>query len=215
MERVGPGVWAWTARHPGWQPDFCWDERVRCFVIETEAETLVVDPLVEDDDWTAVDDVVGARDAPVAIVLTQAAHTRQAGEAAARYGAGVWAHEYAREKVGGAVFHPIRHGDDVPGGAEVLAFDEEPGGSGTPLYLPSHASIAVGDVFIYADDELRVWWSSRDEAEERWYRERYVPSLRRWFDRPIERVLVSHGERAAVEPAELSAALDRPPHAHD
>jgi hypothetical protein len=215
VEEVGPGLWAWAARHPDWKPGFGWDERVRCFVVETEPETLVVDPLVEGDDWTAVDDVVGAREARAAIVLTQAAHARQAGEAAARYGAGVWAHEYAREKVGGAEFHPIRHGDDVPGAAEVLAFDEEPGGSGTPLYVPSHAAVAVGDVFISVDGELRVWWTSRDEEEERWYRERYVPSLRRWLERPIERILVAHGDPVPGGVDALAAALERPPYAHD
>jgi glyoxylase-like metal-dependent hydrolase (beta-lactamase superfamily II) len=127
----------------------------------------------------------------------------------------VWAHEYTREKVGGAEFHPIGHGDDVPAGSEVLAFDEEPGGSGTPLYLPSHAAVAVGDVFISVDGQLRVWWTSQDEAQERWYRERYVPSLRRWLERRIERVLVAHGDPVAGGADGLAAALERPPFRHD
>lgn len=214
MEQLGPGLWAWTARHPDWQPGQDWDEEVRCFCVETDAETLVVDPLVDGDDWTALDDVVQRGGAPAAIVLTQAAHARMAGEAAPRYAAGVWGHERAREKVGGAEFHPVAHGDDVPGGAHVLAFDEPRGGSGTPLYVPSRRAVAIGDVFISVDGGLRVWWTSHDDAEERWYRERYIPSLRRWLELPIERILVSHGEPVAGGGEELAAALERPPHQH-
>jgi hypothetical protein len=84
MELVALGLWAWTARHPEWQPGFGWPADVRCFLVETDAETVIIDPLVENDDWTAVDEVVTPRGSPVAVVLTQAAHARHAGEAAAR-----------------------------------------------------------------------------------------------------------------------------------
>lgn len=215
MELIAPGLRAWTARHPDWRPGQGWDERVRCFVVETDAETLVIDPLVDADDWSAVDETVERRGAPVAIVLTQAAHARSAGEAASRYAAGIWGHEHAREKVGGAEFHAVAHGDDVPGGAHVLAFDEPAGGSGTPVYLPSHQAVAVGDVFISVDGELRVWWTSQDDAAERWYRERYVPSVRAWLELPIERVLVAHGDEVPGGREEIAAALDRPPFEHD
>jgi hypothetical protein len=190
-----------------------WDEHVRCFVVETATETLVLDPLVEE--WAELDDVVERRDLPVAVLLTQAAHARSAGDVAKRYGAGVWGHAYAHEKVGGAEFHPVTHRDAVPGGGRVLPFDELPGGSGTPLQLPSHRAVAVGDVFISVDGELRVWWTSHDPEEERWYVDRYLPSLRRWLDLGVEHVLVPHGDPVPRGAAELAAALDRAPFAHD
>jgi hypothetical protein len=52
------------------------------------------DPLVPDDDeerfWAALDRDVERRALPVSVVLTQAAHSRNAGDAAARFGADVW-----------------------------------------------------------------------------------------------------------------------------
>ncbi len=92
----------------------------------------------------------------------------------------------------------------------MLEFAQETSGSGTPLYFHARRAVAIGDVFISRDDGLHVWWghSASDDA---WYRERLVPSLRRWLDLPIEHVLVAHGD--LVGPEELEAALARPPDA--
>jgi glyoxylase-like metal-dependent hydrolase (beta-lactamase superfamily II) len=208
---LAPGLWWWTARHPDWEPTQSWDPEVRCFYIETGEATLIVDPLVPADDaerfWDALDRDVERRNVPAAVLLTQAAHGRSAGEVAARYGAEVWGHEQARRKVGEARFHPIQAGDDVPGG-RVLEFDQEARGSGTPLYVPSHRALAVGDVFISRDDGLHVWWG-HGASEDGWYTDRLLPSLRRWLDLPIEHLLIAHGPLVRTE--ELGAALERPP----
>jgi hypothetical protein len=214
---LAPGLWWWTARHPEGQPGGSWDPQVRCFYAETDEATLVIDPLVPDDEpdrfWSALDRDVERRGLPVAVLLTQAAHARSAGEVAKRYGAGVWGHEYAREKVGGADFHAIIPGHEALG-ARALEFDQEPGGSGTPLYLTSHRGVAVGDVFIAVNGELRVWWAHGASGEQ-WYRERLLPSLRRWLELPIEHVLVAHGEQVPGGGEELAAALERPPFDQD
>jgi hypothetical protein len=207
---LAPGLWWWTAEHPEWTPTQSWDPVVRCFYVEAEDATVVVDPLVPDDAdrfWQHLDADLERHGLPLAVVLTQAAHARDAGDVARRYGAAVWGHESARGKVGDARYHAVRTGDDIPGG-RALDFDQERGGSGTPLYFPSHRAIAVGDVFISRDDGLRVWWG-HGASDDAWYRERLVPSLRAWLELPIEHVLVAHGP--LVAPAELSAALDRPP----
>ena len=72
------GLGWWTARHPEWQARYSWDPVVRCFWVETDEGTLIVDPLVPDDDaetlWDRLDDVVAQRSLPVAVLLTQAAH---------------------------------------------------------------------------------------------------------------------------------------------
>jgi hypothetical protein len=215
VEELAPGLWAWTARHPDWQPGFGWPEEVRCFYAEAADATLLVDPLVPDDErdrfWDALDRDVERRRLPVAVLLTQAAHARSAGEVARRYEAEVRGHELARGKVGGAPFQALEPGDAVAGGALALEFDQEPGGSGTPLYLASHEALAVGDVLISIDGELRVWWA-HGASDEDWYRRRLLPSLRAWLELPIERVLVAHGEQVRGGVEEIAAALERPPY---
>jgi hypothetical protein len=209
------GLWSWTATHPAWQAGLGWDAEVRCFYLEAEDATVVVDPLVPADAadrfWRALDRDVDRRAKPVAVLLTQAAHARSAGELAARYDADVWGHEDARPKVGGARFHPLAPGETAPGGAHVLPLDQESDGSGRPLYFPDHAALAVGDVFIAVEGELRIWWT-RDGSSGSWYRERLLPSLHRWLELPVEHVLVSHGAQVTGGGDAIAAALERPPY---
>jgi glyoxylase-like metal-dependent hydrolase (beta-lactamase superfamily II) len=201
VAELAPGLWSWTAT------------QVRCFYVEADDATIVVDPLVPADEadrfWHALDRDVERRARPVAVVLTHAAHVRSAGVVAKRYAADIWGHEYARPKIGGATFHALSPGDAAPGGARVLPFDQEPDGSGTPFYFPGHAALAVGDVFISVDGELRVWWAHGGSAGS-WYRERLLPSLRSWLELPIEHVLVAHGEQVVGGRDAIAAALERP-----
>lgn len=218
VDELAPGLWSWTARHPEWSPASAWDPEVRCFYVETDDATLVIDPLVPEDDaarfWRALDGDLERRRLPVAVLLTQAAHARSAGEVASRYGADVWGHDYAREKVGGAPYRTICPGAALPGRARALELDEERDAGTTPLYFPSHRAVAVGDVLISVDGRLRMWWAD-GASDEAWYRDRLGPSLRRWLDLPIEHVLVAHGEQVRGGAEELAAALDRPPFRSD
>jgi hypothetical protein len=214
VEELAPGLWRWTARHPDWKDAYDWDPAVGCFYVEAGDATLVVDPLVPDDEgdrfWAALDRDVERRGLPVAVLLTETAHSRSAGEVAERYGAGVWGHEQARGRVGGAEFHGVRIGDELPGGARVL--DEGYRDSdGTPLFLPSHGALAPGDAIVEVDGVLRVWWGFEGEEDERQYREEFLPALRRWLELPIERVLVSHGAQLPFGRDDVAAAFDRPP----
>jgi glyoxylase-like metal-dependent hydrolase (beta-lactamase superfamily II) len=203
---LAPGLWSWTATQ---------DNQVRSFYVEAEDATIVVDPLVPADEadrfWRAFDRDVERRARPVAVLLTQAEHAGSAGDVAARFGAEVWGHEAARPNVGGAPFHPLAPGDTAPGGARVLPFEQEPDGSGTPLYFPGHAALAVGDVFISVDGELRIWWA-HGASTGSWYRERLLPSLRSWLELPVEHVLVAHGEQVAGGRDAIAAALERKPY---
>ncbi len=214
VEELAAGLWRWSARHPEWSPGYSWDPEVSCFYVEADDATLVVDPLVPSDEgqrfWTSLDRDVERRELPVAVLLTQAAHTRSAGDVAGRYGAVIWGHEQARDKIGAAPFEAIRAGDDLPG-ARVLDFAQDPGGSGTPLYFPSHRAVAIGDVFIAIDGELRYWWG-HGTHDENWYRERLAPSIRRWLELPIDHVLVAHGDKVRGGGDEIVAALERRPH---
>jgi len=210
-----PGLWSWTATHPDWESGNGWAAEVRCFYVEAEDATVVVDPLVPEDEaerfWRALDRDVERRAKPLAILLTQAAHARSAGDVAARYDADVWGHESARPKVVGARFHALAPGDTTPAGGRVLPFDQEPDGSGTPLYFAARRALAAGDVFIAVDGELRVWWANGASAGS-WYRERLLPSLRVWLELPVDHVLVAHGEQVPGGKQAIAAALERPPY---
>jgi hypothetical protein len=203
VAELAPGLWRWTARHPDWKDAYDWSPVVGCFYAETDDATLVIDALVPDDEgerfWSALDRDVERRGLPVAVLLTEAAHARSSGQVAARYSSAVWGHEGARGKVGGAEFHAVRPGEVLPGGARVLDEGHE-GGSGTPLFLPSHGALVPGDAIVEVDGELRVW--SAFEG---------LPALRRWLELPIEHVLVSHGEQRSFTRDDVAAALDRPP----
>jgi hypothetical protein len=214
VAELAPGLWRWTATHPEWKHGYDWSPVVGCFYAEADDATLVLDPLVPDAEagrfWSALDRDVERRGLPVAVLLTEAAHARSSGEVAARYGAAVWGHEEARGKVGGTEFHAVSAGDVLPGGARVLDEGYD-GGSGTPLFLPSHGALAPGDAIVEVEGELRVWWAFEGEEDERQFRERSLPALRRWLELPIERVLVSHGEQRSFTREDVVAALELPP----
>jgi hypothetical protein len=214
VAELAPGLWRWTATHPDWKDEYDWSPVVACFYLEADEATLVIDPLVPEDEagrfWSALDRDVERRGLPVAVLLTEAAHARSSDEVAARYGGAVWGHEQAREKVGGAEFHAVSAGDVLPGGARVLDEDSD-GGSGTPLFLPSHGALAPGDAIVEVDGELRVWWGFEGEEDERRFFGKFLPALRRWLELPVERVLVSHGEQRAFGRDDVTAALERPP----
>lgn len=210
VDELAPGLWRWTARHPDWTEDADWTPEVGCFYVEAPDATLVVDPLVPEEAerfWTALDRDVERRGLPVAVLLTETAHSRSAGGVAARYGAGVWGHEQARDRVGDAEFHAVGSGHELPGGARLL--DEGYEEVSTPLFLPSHGALAPGDALVEVDGELRVWLGSEEDG--RRHGAEILPARRRWLELPIERVLVSHGEQRVFGRDDVAAALDRPP----
>ena len=206
---LAPGLWRWTARHPDWKPGDSWPPEVACFYAEAEEATLVVDPLIPRDEearfWRSLDRDVERRGVPVAVLLTCAAHARDAGETAERYRADVWGHADAAGKVGHARFRAIGPGDVLPGGARVLPGD--PWGDGTPLSLPSHRAVAVGDALLTVDGELRAWC-----GDERQYRESMLPDLRQWLELDLEHLLIAHGEQLPGGRELLAAALELPPY---
>ena len=166
-----------------------------------------MDPLAADP--AALDAVVARRGLPVAILLTRAGHFRSSQEAADRYDAAVYGHARARARLERGVYTTIEPRDVLPGGARVLEYS--PHYDGTPLYLPSHAAVAPGDIVISQEGVLRLWWASENEEDERQYRDEFVASIRRWLELPIEHVLVAHGDYVPGGAAELERALERPP----
>jgi hypothetical protein len=199
VDELAPGLWRWTAEHPEWRPGEGWEPVVSCFYVEADDATVVIDPQLpagveEARFWLHLDEDVGRRGRPVAVLLTTPYHRRSADVVAGRYGA--------------RVYDGARPGDELPGGARVL----EPCDGASPFWLPSHGALAVGDALISVGGELRVWWVFHGEEDERDFRERWLPFLRSWLELPVEHVLVGHGEHVRGGRDALAAALEREPY---
>ena len=90
-------------------------------------------------------------------------------------------------------FHPITPETELPAGVRAHAIGS-PRRQEQPLWIPSHKALAFGDAVIETGDRLRVWEDDLDsEQRTRWYRERFIPTLKPLLDLHPERVLVTHG----------------------
>ena len=112
-----------------------------------------------------------------------------------------------------AGFHPID--GELPAGVRAHAIGS-PRRQEQPLWIPSHKALAFGDAVIDTGGRLRVWEVDLDnEQRTRWYRERFIPTLKPLLDLHPERVLVTHGEPVLSDgSAALRAALEAPPWYH-
>jgi glyoxylase-like metal-dependent hydrolase (beta-lactamase superfamily II) len=192
VRELRPRLWYWTARHPEWTPeqggDEGWEQDVGCYAyVSPDERTLVlIDPLVpgegEEDFWRALDDDVEHHGAPH-VLITIWAHARSAARILERYPtARVWAHAPARDEIAKSapVTDAFSIGDPLPAGVEAL-----PAVGGEPyevaFRVPEHDAVVVGDALAAAPGApVRVWYG--DE------------SLRALLDRPLELLLLTHGD---------------------
>jgi len=214
-DELAPGLVRWSTAHPGWEPGHGWEREVTSYLVVADDATLLLDPLVPEGDdtasfWTWLDGEIARVGKTVAVVLSRAGHFRSSQEVHDRHAARVYGNDRGRARLVPAHdFRPVAGGGELPGGVRALPcrgiYDE------TPLFFPSHGALAVGDLIVSIDGELRVWWVADDEADEREYREEHLPSLRAWLELPIEHVLVSHGDYVPGGGAALAAAFERAP----
>jgi glyoxylase-like metal-dependent hydrolase (beta-lactamase superfamily II) len=210
VAELAPGLWRWTARHPDWKPEEDWEPEVGCVYWEGADATCLIDPLLPGDAddaerfWRHLDADVERVGRPVAVLLTLFWHERSAAEVARHYDAEVWAHEDALPRLELAVEHPFRAGDALPGGADAV---EVPRTGEVVFVLPDGALVA-GDVLIGdGAGGVRV-------CPDAWFRDPEGPAkaraaLRPLLERPLELVVVSHGEPVTENAREaLARALD-------
>jgi len=213
---LAEGLWRWTARHPEWHPGE-FGRRVAAFALRAGDETLLVDPLLPQDDPTPVRDALdGIVAGPVAILVTIPYHARSAEALAARYGATIHGHPATAKRLTDTrAFRPAAPGDRLPGGARAFAIGS-PRRFELPLWLPSHRAVAFGDAIVEAGGALRVWAQAEvDERSRRFHRERFSPTLQPLLDLDPERVLVAHGEPVLSGGRDaLAAALAAEPWRH-
>ena len=214
MEELRPGLHRWTARVPDWTPDQGgaegWTREVGCVAWEGDGALVLVDPLLDPEDWTEIDVLVKRHGGPVAVVTTCPWHARSAKEARRRYvnspGATTHAHVNAvavRERIAFEVTHPLAGGrGHLPGDIEAFLTDERHGE--ITLWIAAIATVIAGDVLIGAEAErketLRVcpqaWLGEAPTVAE------VKAALRPLSEREIEAVVPLHGAPVLEEAQE-------------
>ena len=183
--RIRSGLWRWSTPHPEWRPDAAadspadWPREVGSVLCDAADATVLIDPLLpshRERFLRGLDEHVGERGLPVAVLITIGFHRRSRDELRDRYGAST---SRARKSLpAGVESFPVR------GAGETL------------FWLAEHRALVPGDRIIGASGGgLRL-------CPESWLR--YLPSglgirelrdrLRPLLELPIVSVLVSHGD---------------------
>lgn len=217
---LSPGLWRWTARHPEWRPHHRYGTDVACFAVEVGDSLVLVDPLVPESHGEDREAVIGALDRladgreSVEVMITIPYHVRSAATLHARYDAvAVWGHRAVERRLDGVPLRTIEPDAELGAGVSAHSIGR-PRRQEMPLLLPSHRALAFGDAVVGVQGGLRVWQDVRPGKSERWYRERFVPTLTPLLGLDFDRVLVTHGEsvledgRQALEQALAVAPCD-------
>jgi hypothetical protein len=193
---IATGLWIWRLEHPHWKPGQGWEPLVACTCVESQGETLVLDPLAPSPDATEFWKRLDARP-PTAVVVLKPDHVRDVDVFVRRYSPRAFGPRlFFRYDVPETDLDPIDPGSQLPGG--IVALYDGRGRNETPLWLPEQRALVFADALTAPGGELRVWATP-------WHEERVLPALRALIDLPFEHVIVSHGEpvhtRAAYERA--------------
>lgn len=218
MYEIASGLWHWEAPHPDWRPSEPWGPAVSSYAVDEGERLLLFDPIDPPSE-------IGERaaESETVIVLTCPWHERDTRGLVEGLGAPVYAPppdtaEDLMQKFGvtaeqagdgspdlawlragaAAEWRAYAVGDRLPAGAEAFPGREH---NDLVLWIPSYGAVICGDTLVDFGDGL--------EINERWLREdvtraQVVEGLRPLLDRPVERVLATHGgptDRAALERA--------------
>jgi glyoxylase-like metal-dependent hydrolase (beta-lactamase superfamily II) len=212
VHRLAPGLWRWTAPHPGWTPDRGgaggWEQSVGCVYYEAPEATVLIDPLAppagtpdEERFWNALDRDVERLALPVAVLIGNAYHGRGADAIVARYGARhrTTVHVPADARARVSCSATLKFGDDakLPGNVHAHAIAGLDVGE-TALWIPSHRALVFADAVIGAGaGTVRIappsWAAEGKEAAVR-YASEFRASLERLVDLDPVFLLPSHGE---------------------
>jgi glyoxylase-like metal-dependent hydrolase (beta-lactamase superfamily II) len=201
LVELAPGLRRWTAWHEEWR------QHVGSVCLETDDEVVVIDPLIPaegaEEVWGAIE-----RGKPVHVLVSVFWHTRSTATVVERTAASVWAPSRGRAAIArraGAVDRPFRPGEPMPAGIEAVPTARA---AEVVYVVPSHGAVVPGDVILGAKDGpgLRLcpagWLPDGVGLDD--LRSSLLPLL----DRPVERVMVSHGEPVLENAhAELSRLL--------
>jgi glyoxylase-like metal-dependent hydrolase (beta-lactamase superfamily II) len=215
IAELRPGLHHWTARHPEWHAADGFAAEVACYALAAPGEggdntLLLVDPLVPDDAPGLLDELAAqARD--VAILITIGYHVRSAAALSERYDATAYGPDSARRRL-----PAVRPLAEAPAGVEAFAIGR-PRRTETPLWLPSHRAVAVGDAVVTTPTgELRMWCQEPVTPQRAaFYAQRFAPTLQPLIDRRPLHVLTTHGEPQLDDASNvLAECAAKPPWYH-
>jgi hypothetical protein len=219
-QKLAKDLWRWTERHPEWHPGEFGAE-VACFALAAGDDTLLIDPLLPRQDpqpvYDLIERILGTR---LTILITIPYHVRSAEPLWRRYrgqaDTAIWGHPACAKRLedrGG--FRELGPDSELPAGVTAHRIGK-PRRFETPLHVPTHRALVFGDAVAEAGGALRVWSDRSVDAEvERFYRERFNPTLRPLLELDFERVLVTHGQPVMKDgKRQLRAALRRKPWYH-
>ena len=187
LHELAPGLWRWLAAHPDWEPTeqedspADWARDVGCVAYATPSTLVLIDPLVTDGDYAALDGLAEGRER-VAILVTIPWHERSRSELTERYSAVAAA----------------------PDGVEAI---EIAGARETVFWIPEHRALVPGDRILGdRPPGLRLCPDSWMRNLGGYARDDLRAALRPLLDLPVEMVLVSHGDPVL---SDGHAALER------
>jgi hypothetical protein len=217
LSELRPGLYRWTAPHPDYEPDpqpdspADWPEQVGSVAYEAPDALVLIDPLVPDGLWPALDRLAakaplvvppsGSRASPARGLKRPVDPPDFGGQGVNRRVAvltTIGFHRRSRDVVAeryGA--STSRAKKTLPNGVETIPIK---GAGETMIWIPEHGALVPGDRILGGrEGGLRV-------CPDSWLR--YLPSgmtgtqlreaLRPLLDLPIEVVLASHGEPVAT-----------------
>ncbi len=216
---LAPGLWSWARRHPDWHPGEFGSEVVS-FLARADSEVLLVDPLLEGPDdpaWEPIDADPGGR---LRVLISIPYHVRSAESVRERYRGrtevSIHGHPAVAAKLDSTEhFEAFSAGDALPAGVSAHAIGS-PTRFETPLHLPSHGALVLGDAVVGTAEGPRVWSSEPlDDAKLAFFADRFVPTLEPLLELDFDRLLLTHGP-SLIEGgrAGLEEALREPPWYH-
>jgi hypothetical protein len=198
MQKLTRGLWRWTARHPEWHPGQFGAE-VASFAAQAGDTTLLIDPLLPPEPGDVLETIDGTLGDRLAILITVPYHVRSSEELWRRYRGEaettIHGHPAAAKRLEDrSAFRDIEPGTPLPAGVTALTIGK-PRRHEMPLHLPSHDALVFGDAVAEVDGRLVVWTSEKVDAKvERFYAQRFNPTLEPLLELDFDSVLVTHGE---------------------
>jgi glyoxylase-like metal-dependent hydrolase (beta-lactamase superfamily II) len=220
VRELRPGLWHWTAPHPGWRSTEPWDENVSSYAVDDGERLLLFDPIAPPGELEKL-----AVERETAVVLTAPWHERDAQGLVERLGVPVYTPlpdtaEYLMQtygitaeqagdgspdvvwllKEGKGEARPYAAGDRLDVGVEAFP-GQKP--NDLVLWVGSHRAVVAGDTLVDFGNGLEIneRWLELQKAS----REQVVRGLRPLLDLPVEHVLATHG--GPQDPAALERVL--------
>ncbi len=182
MQTILPGVMWWTALHPQWGIELS-----SYYLVE---ERVLIDPRVPPEglEWFE------GSGAPVAALLTNRHHYRDAGLFAERFGTRVLVNRLgAQEFTAGEPVEFFSAGDELPGGVTAV----EVGGicaDETALFAPAHRAVSVADGLVRMPGDAPLGYVPDDLMHDPdRTRAALTAAYTRLLDLDFDHLLLAHG----------------------